>query len=226
MKRLIASSAAAVLALSAQSAFAQDTTWSGPYVGIQAGAARAETVHSDLDDWYYNYQNFKSDKTDVVGGVKAGFDYQAGPALVGVLGEVSFGKIDTATEVTPEDPSYAISSKTKLLGSLRAKLGVASGNLAVFATGGWAFSDTKHSFGDTDGSDEGFSEKGARSGYVVGLGAAYAIGAHSKIGFDLSRYQFGARTHEVLASDGTSTDYFFTQKDRIDAATISYTFSF
>ena len=225
MKKIFLSSAVVALALSAQPALAQDATWSGLYAGVQAGAGRAESVHDDLDRWYYDYRNYKTAKTNVLAGVKAGYDYQAGPAIVGVLGEVSFGKIDTRHEVTPASPSYAISSKTKALGSVRAKLGVASGNLAVFATGGWAFSDTTHSFGDTDGSNEGYSEKGDRSGSVIGLGAAYAISAKSRIGLDLSRYQFGARTHEVISA-GVGQDYFFTQKDRIDTATVSYTYSF
>lgn len=225
MNKLLVASMIAAASMTAQAASAQEADWTGPYVGIQAGAARTESVHNDLDYWYYDYKNYKTAKTNVIGGVKAGYDMQAGPALIGVLGEVSIGKIDTLTEVTPASPSYAISSKTKVLGSLRAKLGVASGNLAVFVTGGWAFSDTTHSFGDTDGSNEGYSEKGSRSGSVIGLGAAYAVSPRTKLGFDVSRYQFGTRTHEVIDA-GVGQGYFFSQKDRIDTAAVSYTLSF
>jgi len=225
IKKILFSSMIAALSMTSQAASAEEAVFTGPYVGIQAGAGRAESVHNDLDYWYYDFKNYKTAKTDVIAGVKAGYDMQAGAALIGVLGEVSFGKIDTLTEVTPADPSYAISSKTKVLGSLRAKLGVVSGNLAVFATGGWAFSDTTHSFGDTDGSNEGYSAKGGRSGSVFGLGTAYAISPRTKLGLDLSRYQFGTRTHEVIDA-GVGTDYFFTQKDRLDTAVVSYTMSF
>lgn len=227
MKKNIALAVAAAACALSATAFAQDASpFAGPYVGVQASLNRAQDKHNDLDEWYYNARNAANEDTGVMGGIKAGYDYVAGPAIVGVLAEASFGKIDTINEYTPEEPSYMVGNKIKMLGSVRAKAGVTSGNIAAFVTGGWAFSDNKHRWIETDGSGEVYSGKGSRSGYVIGMGAAYAINGNSSIGVDISRYQFGTRTHEILESDGTPTDYFVSQRDRVDNVAVSYNYSF
>lgn len=61
---------------------------------------------------------------------------------------------------------------------------------------------------------------------VFGAGAADAINEKSSIGFDISRYQFGSRTHEPFHADGTSTDYYFKLSDNLTTVNISYNVSF
>lgn len=233
MKKLLA--AVTVLACGATApAFAQDeAVFGGPYIGVQVSAARLQDKHTDLDYWYHGVDNFGMDETNAMGGIRAGYDYVSGSLIAGVLAEVNFGSLNTFRETTPVDPSYAIGAKIKTLGSVRAKLGVTSGKLAAFVTGGVAFADTKHRYLETDTSGEAYYEaKGSRTGYVLGVGAAYALNQHSSIGLDVSRYQFDSKTHELLGTgNGGSTlnapwDYFFRQKDNVETIALSYSYRF
>jgi hypothetical protein len=218
-------------------AFAQGTEFfGGPYVGVQIGATRLEDKHTDVDDWYNDLRNAQSEKTRVTGGIRAGYDYVSGSLIAGVLAEASFGKVNTYRDFSqnPANPDYSIGSKITALGSVRAKFGVTSGKLAAFATGGVAFANVKDTYRETDGSGQYYDTKGKRTGYVIGLGAAYAVNAHSSIGFDVSNYQFGTKTNVLLAPGGAVETggsgpggiARFRQRDRAQSVNVSYNFRF
>lgn len=226
IKYLLIASSALVMASGAQ-AQTSASPFSGPYVGVQIGYADLEDVHDDLDFWYDNLKNFKQQDENLVGGVRVGYDHVFGPGvLVGVVGEFSLTDLDTVGPTQPDDDTYEIGAKVRHLGSVRGKLGFTSGKLAVYGTAGLGFANIKHHMMDIDGSSEGYDEKGDRTGFVFGVGGAIAINARSSFGLDLSQYNFGSRTHEVLETDGSSTDYFFRQKDRIRTAMITYSYGF
>lgn len=211
----------------APAAWAQDgSSLAGPYVGVQFGLSQIETRHSDVDYWYFNANNEAQTHTSAQVGLKAGYDVVSGALLAGILAEVQFGKVDSYDEVRPASPAYEIGTKVTALGSVRAKLGVTSGKVAAFATGGFAFSNAKQRYFETDGTDEFFSGKGKHSGYVLGVGALYAVSKNTSIGFDISRYHFG--TGEQLLSDpsGSVLGDRWRLKDKIDSATISYNLHF
>jgi outer membrane immunogenic protein len=199
----------------------------GAYVGVQGSIGQVDDIHVDEDYWYTNTSGSITSDRGALIGLRAGYDFLSGNLLAGVLAEASIGKIDTHEETSadPTEPQYAIGTKVKFLGSVRGKLGIAQGNLAAFVTGGLAFSDAKQRFGDTDGSDEFFSGKGDRTGYVLGLGAAWSIG-NSTVELDYSHYEFGKKSHEVLYDVGDPSDYFFTQKYKVRALTMSFNYGF
>jgi len=199
----------------------------GAYVGLQGSIAQVDDVHVDKDYWYTNTSGSITSDRGVLVGLRAGYDFLSGNLLAGVMAEASIGKINTDQETAGGSyDQYHIGTKVKLLGSVRGKLGIAQGNLAVFATGGLAFSDAKQRFGDTDGSDEFFSGKGDRTGYVLGLGAAWALNDRMTAGLDYSHYEFGKKSHEVMYDVGDPSDYFFTQKYKVRALTLSFNYGF
>lgn len=211
----------------ASTANAQDASpFAGPYVGLQGSVAQIDDVNTDLDYWYTGTDVRTSDRGGMIG-LRAGYDMVAGPLLYGALIEGSIGKLDSYEEVgTSGDLVFENGTKVKKLGSVRAKLGLNSGNLAAFVTGGFAFSDAKQRYFETDGTDEAYSGKGDRSGYVLGLGAAYAINANSSLGLEYSHYEFGSRTHDLLEDDGSDTDYDFREDYKVRALTISFNYGF
>ena len=218
----------------ASAAHAQDTQaaapvapFSGPYVGVQVGYVEAQNTHWDLDYWYDNFQAFEQKDESASIGIRAGYDAQLrGGLLVGALAEFSILDVNSVDAVKKNDDTYEIGAKAERLGSVRAKLGYANDDLAIYATGGLGFANITHRMGDIDGSDEGYSKKGSRSGLVYGLGAAYRVGTRSNVALDVSQYEFGSKRHEVLEADGSSTDYFFKQKDRIRTITLSFNYGF
>ena len=217
----------------ASAAHAQDTQaaapaapFSGPYVGLQVGYAEAPNTPWDLDYWSDNFQAFEQKDESASIGIRAGYDAQLrGGLLVGALAEFSILDVNSINAVKKNDDTYEIGAKAERLGSVRAKLGYANDDLAIYATGGLGFANITHRMHDIDGSDEGYSEKGSRSGLVYGLGAAYRVGARSNVALDVSQYEFGSKRHEVM-EDGSGLDYFFKQKDRIRTITLSFNYGF
>ncbi len=227
MKNIMTSAAIVSALCIASPALAQDASpFAGPYVGVQFGLSQIETRHDDVDYWYYNARGEAHADTGAQIGIKAGYDLVSGALLAGILGEVQFGKADNYGETRPSDPSYAIGTKVTTLGSVRAKLGVTSGNLAAFATGGFAFSNAKQRYFETDGTDQYFNGKGDRSGYVLGVGALYAVSKNASIGFDISRYQFGTREQLLQHPEGFGEGNRWRLKDKVESATISYNIHF
>ena len=213
-------------AANAQEAAAPAAPFAGPYVGVQVGYVEAKNSHWDLDYWYDNYQNFGQKDGNAAAGIRAGYDAQLrGGLLIGALAEFSITDIDSVEAVKENDDTYEIGAKMSRLGSVRAKLGYANDDLAIYATGGLGFANIKHRMRDIDGSDESFNEKGDRSGLVYGLGAAYRVGARSNVALDVSQYEFGSKRHEV-EEDGSGLDYFFKQNDRVRTITLSFNYGF
>ena len=225
MKKILFGLMAAATA--ATPALAQDVSpFAGPYAGIQGTVGQVDDVNTDLDYWYTGTDVRTSDRGLLVG-LRAGYDMTSGPLLFGVLAEASIGKINSYEEVgTSGDDVFENGTKINKLGSVRAKLGVTSGNLAAFVTGGLAFSDADQRYNETDGSDERYSGKGDRSGYVLGLGAAYVLNARTTIGLDYSHYEFGSKHHDLREEDGSDTDYDFSEDYKVRALTLSVNFGF
>ena len=211
----------------ASTANAQDASpFVGPYVGVQGSVAQIDDINTDLDYWYTGTDVRTSDRGALVG-LRAGYDMVSGPLLYGALIEGSLGKLNSYEEVgTADDDVFENGTKVTALGSIRAKLGVTSGNVAAFLTGGFALSNAKQKYFETDGSDQRYSGKGDRSGYVLGLGAAYAINANSSLGLEYSHYEFGSRNHDLLEDDGSDTDYNFREDYKVRALTVSFNYGF
>jgi opacity protein-like surface antigen len=236
MKKLLFAATTLALATTGTAAFAADgeANFGGFYVGAQVSGTKLTDKHTDRDFWYYNLTNDGQSKTKAMVGVRGGYDFTSGLLLAGVLAEVNFGKITAAKEVTPQDPSYRIGTRIKMLGSVRARAGIASGKLAVTGNVGFAFNDSKQAYLETDGSDNFYSGKGKRTGWVVGASAAYAMTPHISLGLDFSHYQFGKKNHVILdgsgvaetGSDASDDLWHFTQKNNVDSVGVNVSYRF
>lgn len=232
-------SPAAILVAIAQPALADENGGaSGPYLGVQVSAARVQSAHSDLQGWYYGAADFGREQTAVIGGVHAGYDINSGPIVAGIVGEVNFGAVDSYGEISPVFINYAIGSRSTMLGSVRAKLGLRSGKLTGAVTGGYAISNSRQRFNETDGSGQYFSDNGSRGGWVGGLGFDYSVSEHSSIGLSASHYQFGKVEHILLEPNGAPSNCSwsavpspgnqcrFTLRDSFDMIAVSYSYRF
>ncbi len=233
MKKLTLAATAIIGA--AQPALAQDaSSFDGVYVGVQVAGARVQTKHSDPDGWYTDVRDFGMEDSGAIGGFHAGYNSVHGALLVGLEAEVNFGVIDSYAEVTPNDPSYKIGSRTSMLGSVRAKVGVTDGKFAAHLNGGYAFSNTKHNYFETDGSAEYFNDNGDRSGWVLGLGIDYSVSPRSSLGLSVSHYQFGTKDHVLLRPSGVTQNgssasdgfFHFPMQDKIETVAVKYSYRF
>jgi outer membrane immunogenic protein len=167
-------------------------TWTGFYVGVQAGYAWSEDeaqlfvggvpvglgtfgVSTDIDS------------DGFVGGVHAGFNYQIGSFVVGIEGDLEGAGIDgDLTIASPLAPGYSATSSSEInfQGSLRARLGVAFDRALIYATGGLAFANLENTYtatlpaGNILGVAAGsYTQKfdDTEWGWTIGAGVEYAF---------------------------------------------------
>lgn len=168
-------------------------TWTGFYVGVQAGYAFGQDkttlfvggVPLNLGaigvDTSYDTDGF-------VGGVHAGYNVQFGAFVAGVEGDLEYANVKGSRTLADAllAPGYSATASTEIgfQGSLRARLGFALDRAMIYATGGLAFANVEHNYGVTLPAGNVFgvpagsySERAdeTRWGYTLGAGVEYAF---------------------------------------------------
>jgi outer membrane immunogenic protein len=116
--------------------------WSGFYAGLHIGAADTQTGVQEEGDTIFDSEGTPHLTNDlgIAGGLHLGYQKQFGVAVVGV--EADYSWIDAGfSRVLDDSPDAVLSSQIDGFGSLRARLGVTSGNALVYATGGIGYVD-------------------------------------------------------------------------------------
>jgi outer membrane immunogenic protein len=161
MKRIVL---AAAMALSAVPAFAADLpapppppqapaayvpvaapiyNWSGIYVGINGGYGFGQS------DWS-TAGGIGTGNFDVNGGLVGGtlgFNFQNGPWVFGVEGDIDWSDINgSQTNTTICGITCTFQTQNDWLGTVRGRVGYAFDRVLVYATGGGAYGDIKATF--------------------------------------------------------------------------------
>ena len=184
--------AAAVLALASGPALAADLpsrkapppvayvapppvfTWTGFYVGLNAGAA--------IDNTRYGWSPFSPDYRPggvaFTGGAQAGYNWQTGPLVLGVETDIAY----RGASGNSNNGFGALSMGAGYFGTARARLGYAIDRLLIYGTGGLAYGSVNF-----PGAASGFGLGGAphfltrldnpgtRLGWTAGAGVEYAL---------------------------------------------------
>lgn len=155
-------------------------TWTGLYVGVNAGYGWSES--NRFNNWAVGRGG---DNGGFVGGAQAGYNYQMGSFVVGVETDIQYADFGKARSGEAFDPVsglvYGVRGNSgDYFGTVRARVGFAFDRALVYATGGLAYGDVARSgsyyayspftgayFGSTGGNDS--------VGYAVGGGLEYAI---------------------------------------------------
>ena len=198
MKKIILASA---IIFAAGSAYAADAvtyeeptpvvadtfSWTGGYIGVNAGYAGGKfkhpiTAQSFDNDWY----DIGSGSVDItssgfIGGVQAGYNWQFDQTVVGIETDIQAsglkGEISGHISDGFDTIGAELGSKVKWFGTTRIRLGyLPTERFMIYATGGVAYGkvDTYGSV-SFDGDVVGFSNSKSRVGYTIGAGAEYAI---------------------------------------------------
>ncbi len=117
--------------------------WSGFYLGVHAGAADTGTgLHDESDNIFPALETtlFTGD-ISAAGGVHVGYNHLIRSLLLGVEIDYSWTDAGSARNFGGNVPPDLISAKIDGFGSVRGRLGVASGNAAAYITGGIGFVD-------------------------------------------------------------------------------------
>ncbi len=154
-------------------------TWTGNWIGIQGGYAgqgglNNPFVNFDQDGWF--------------GGLNIGTQTQYGSWVLGLELEGNYSNIKGNSAIGP----VAVSHDIEAFGSLRARLGYASGPFHLYGLGGLAIASTGATIGVGPFSA---SDSKTHWGYVVGAGLEYAMSRNWVLGAEYAYYNFGSETY-------------------------------
>jgi len=171
-------------------------TWSGFYVGVNAGYG-----WGDSDNSFFvpagtfatapgatGVVSFSDENDGFVGGAQVGYNVQFGSFVVGVEADLQFadlGNNDGVAFIPAGFPATYVpagrGSDLEWFGTVRARAGFAFDRVLVYATGGFAYG------GGDDGDFNGIINDGdddIRTGWALGGGVEYAITNNLTLGIE------------------------------------------
>jgi outer membrane immunogenic protein len=229
----LAAAAAPILLCAASPAIAQEQTpWSGWYVGanlggvwgdasasVLAGPGTGPAVIPPVDVTAINGASTGSSNTSgFTGGVEGGFNWFSNGILFGI--ETDWGAMDIAQDATrtvnsaisitpPVVYNLHNSVHTDWVWTLRPRFGFASADWLVYGTVGLAVTDVKNSltYADTKATPRTASSSSSdtKSGWVAGLGGAYAFSPQWSLKGEWLYTDFGTVSATAATSDGFVT---------------------
>ena len=139
-------------------------SWTGGYIGIQGGGLWSHSSFNETDTGVFS-DNFNG---GLLGGY-VGYNYQAGPWVFGIEGDLNGVWNDETFEVD----GFNVDVGSDYLASVRGRVGYAINRTLLFATAGVAFTQVS---ADAD-LFEGVSLNSSKdiTGWTVGAGAEYAF---------------------------------------------------
>jgi outer membrane immunogenic protein len=166
--------------------------WTGCYVGAHVGAGWGHANFSDPTGANFAPAGvvFNVAASSALGGGQVGCNYQYAPNWVfGVSGDVSWTDIHGAIR----DPFFAnknIESKTQRLASATGQLGYTWDRWMLYGKGGAAW--VRDRYDTTNPVQYDFTNTVTRTGWVAGVGVAWAIQQNWLATLEFDRYDFGS----------------------------------
>jgi len=177
-------------------------TWTGFYVGVQAGYAWGDSSGGMTTPAGFLPFNQDGDFDGFVGGAHAGYNFQFGSIVAGLEADIEgtgtnggFGRISPTT-----GSSTLADSDVTVQGSLRARLGFALDRALIYATGGLAFAnfETDYAFLDTTtGDTDAASFEDSEWGWTLGAGVEYAFTGNLTARIEYRYTQFDDLRHDL-----------------------------
>lgn len=166
--------------------------WDGAYVGVHGGATTSHV-------------NPLSGDRALLGGVQAGYNFQTGPAVLGVELEGSY--LGNAERNVPGGKV-----QERYRGAAKAKAGISLDRTLVYGTAGFTMTDYKGGSGT-------YVSDGFKQGYLLGVGVeqGFAGGLSAKFEYD---YVATDDMKSTTSSGATKTNL----KDHVFKAGLNYRF--
>ena len=209
-------------------------TWSGLYIGGQAGGAfgydGAETVYNSGPGFTGNFSPSSSgNDTSFIGGAHIGYDYQFDNNIVlGAVADISKMSNSGNRDFSVNGANYSVKDQIDYLGTVRGRLGYAYDRFLVYGTGGLAYAKRSQSTGfpsTTSGPFTGynFSEKTDKTdtGYAVGGGLDYLATKNLSVGLEYLYTDLGKNDFSTKATNGLNqVDFSTKSNDSTDFHTV------
>ncbi len=184
-------------------------SWTGFYVGLNAGGAWNTSAWSDPAVPPV-FASFNTNGSGFLGGGQLGYLYQTGQFVIGAEGQIDFTSM---TGTTPSNglatgPCFSAAggvrscnTKQTWVGSLNLRAGIAADRFLIYGTGGVAFTNYAFKFTVVAPATAGSWSGGQRAGWDIGGGVEYALTNNWIIGAEYKYYDFG-RANGVCTGTG------------------------
>ena len=195
-------------------------TWTGFYVGLQGGYAWGRSTGTISTATGIPVATYSYNPKGGVFGGHIGYNYQISPNFVaGLEGDVEWSGLKQSIT----NPVVGLTHRTAIdwQGSIRGRLGVAFDRALIYATGGVAFADVKHSVSTFPGGVGLVSGSSTRIGWTLGGGVEYAVTNNVTIRGEYRYTDFGRKSVANLVTNTADRNKLTTHTVR---AGVSYKF--
>lgn len=191
-------------------------SWSGVYIGVQAGGGWGK---ADLSNDFIPADRKTFDPSGAFGGGHVAALWQFGQIVAGVEAEANFAGIKDGGDISVPVGNF-FDTKIQWFGSLDAKIGVPMDRLLVYGTGGVAFGGIEMAQNFTFLS-ETHSETNTAVGWTAGAGVDYAMTDQIILGAQYRYYDFGTESFTPPPASPL-----FDRHEDVDLHTFSVTASY
>jgi high affinity Mn2+ porin len=162
--------------------------WSGFYIGGHTGYGRGSSTAVLSDPLAVSTNSIVS---GVTGGVQGGYNVQMPSGLLlGVEADLTFPNYFSSNSIVSAlaGARSEVAEKWDYVGTVRGRIGYASGHWLVYATGGFAYAGER--FTNTPGVGTDQKIINVRPGWTAGVGVEYAFAPHWSVRLEYLYSQF------------------------------------
>jgi outer membrane immunogenic protein len=210
--------------LAGSSAFAADLapapmappvfTWTGAYVTLQVGGAWSQTAATANAGWNTGFHG-----AGAFGGLNVGYNLQYNSFVLGLQAEYNFAGVTGNAFAYP----LGVKNSVRQFGSVDGRLGYAFDRLLVYAIGGFAYGDIRHTITPlTPAQSLDFGSNAY--GWDVGGGLEYALTNNITARAEYRYYNFG--TKGFTESVSLLGFPYHTVKETMQTARVGLTYKF
>jgi len=206
-------------------------TWTGFYIGVNAGAADHQATTHDLNGWGANgpfsppYVSpwFYSNTTVATFGGQAGYSWQMNNFVVGVEADVgyvgasqTFSPPNTLATACGVNCVTSASNELTWLSTARGRVGVAFGRILVYGTAGVAIGQVSNSWGWGTNLPfaNSFSVSETRAGYAAGGGIEAMLTQHLSLRAEYLHVDLGTSRNTITGAPPFGAPGTFTSEFR------------
>jgi outer membrane immunogenic protein len=213
----------------------EEESWTGLYAGLHGGLGSFTGMATDWSYDIFNDPDGDIDQNSFAGvfGAQLGYNYQHGNAVFGLEGDWALTSYSQDREFSNDEDEneYYVKSEMNWLATLRARLGVASGNTMAYVTAGLALADQEHCANDgnqgdidkcSNDNDENVSWEGVLPGLAAGAGVETALGENWSVKGEYLFVQMD--TENVVYDSDDDEDIDFSSRAHLLRVGLNYQF--
>jgi len=198
-------------------------SWTGCYVGGNAGAAMAHNSWFDPQLAFYNGANHS---TGGVAGGQIGCDIQSGNFVFGVQAMADWANLKGNHPYT-DDPRFTDSNRASWLATLTGRVGYAVQPAAlIYVKGGaaWARNTFTEDCDVSVGAGCPGQATATRSGWIAGAGFEYRLAPMWSVFVEYNYMDLGNSTSTLVYTDASTYDYTIRQTTQAVLFGVNYRF--